>query len=67
MPAKNILWGFVRPFAPPTHGGSISTYNLRYTEFYGDGDSKSYTNVKYTYEGIEIKKQLFLLTIAIYA
>ena len=35
---------------------SITKHNLRYVEFLGDGDSKSFTNVKYTYPDHEIKK-----------
>ena len=35
---------------------SLTKYNLRYTEYYGDGDSKSYVNVKDTYERLRIKK-----------
>ncbi|XP_047122418.1 uncharacterized protein LOC124805915 [Hydra vulgaris] len=31
-------------------------FNLRYTEYLGDGDSKSYTSVKNTYKGIEVIK-----------
>ena len=34
---------------------SIENYNLRYVEFL-DGDSKSCSNVKETYPGIEVKK-----------
>lgn len=29
---------------------------LRYTEFYGDGDSKSFNTVRSTYTGIHVKK-----------
>ena len=36
---------------------SIEKHNLRYTEFYGDGDSKSFNSVKDVYDGITIKKQ----------
>ena len=35
---------------------SIENYNLRCVEFLGDGDSKSFSNVKETYPGIEVKK-----------
>ena len=35
---------------------SITKHNLWYVEFVGDGDSKSFTNVKYTYPDLEIKK-----------
>jgi hypothetical protein len=35
---------------------SISKYNLRYTQYLGDGDSKSYQTVKGTYEDIEVVK-----------
>ena len=35
---------------------SITKHNLWYVEFLGDGDSKSFTNVKYTYPDLEIKK-----------
>ena len=35
---------------------SIEKHKLRYTEFLGDGDSKSYLSVKETYPGIEVKK-----------
>ena len=30
--------------------------NLHYTEFYGDGNSKSFINVQDTYPGIKLKK-----------
>jgi len=36
---------------------SIQEHKLRYTEFYGDGDSKSHPTVIDTYPGISIKKQ----------
>ena len=38
---------------------SVQKHNLRYTEFYGDGDSKSFTRVKGVYEddGIEMEKK----------
>ena len=38
---------------------SVEKHNLRYTEFYGDGDSKSFTRVKGVYEddGIEMEKK----------
>ena len=32
-----------------------SVDNLRYTKFYGDGDSKSFNTVKDTYADIEVK------------
>ena len=35
---------------------SIKKHKLRYVEFLGDGDTKSYVNVKDTYPGIEFKK-----------
>ena len=35
---------------------SIKKHKLRYVEFLGDRDTKSYVNVKDTYPGIEIKK-----------
>ena len=43
----------------PTRPGSVEKHNLRYTEFYGDGDSKSFTRVKGVYEddGIEMEKK----------
>ena len=34
----------------------IEKHKLPYTRFLGDGDSKSYRNVKETYPGIEMKK-----------
>ena len=38
---------------------SVELHNLRYTEFYGDGDSKSFSRVKGVYEdaGIEMEKK----------
>ena len=38
---------------------SVELHNLRYTEFYGDGDSKSYNRVKGVYgdDGIEVEKK----------
>ena len=38
---------------------SITTHNLRYTELYGDGDSKSHKQVKnvYSEDGIEVTKK----------
>ena len=38
---------------------SVEKHNLRYTEFYGDGDSKSFTRVKGVYgdDGIEMEKK----------
>ena len=35
---------------------SIDKHKVRYVDYLGDGDSKSYVNVKKAYEGIEIKK-----------
>ena len=35
---------------------SLERNGLRYTEFYGDGDSKSYSTVKEIYPGITVKK-----------
>ena len=35
---------------------SIEKHNLRYTKYLGDGDSKSFTSVKFTYPGIEVQK-----------
>lgn len=35
---------------------SIAKNGLRITEYYGDGDSKSFASVKGTYEGITVKK-----------
>ena len=35
---------------------SIDNCQLRYIQYFGDGDSKSYMNVKNTYPDIEIKK-----------
>ena len=34
---------------------SIDKRKLRYVEYLGDGDTKMYVNVKYTYQGIEKK------------
>ena len=36
---------------------SVSEYKLRYTEFYGDGDSKSHPTVENTYPGLKVKKR----------
>jgi hypothetical protein len=36
---------------------SVEENNLRYTDFYGDGDSKSFSEVKNTYPGIEVQKR----------
>ena len=36
---------------------SIEVNNLRYTEFYGDGDSKSFASVEDTYHDIKVIKQ----------
>ena len=35
---------------------SVEKNKLRYTEFYGDGDSKSFNTVKNTHADIEVKK-----------
>ena len=35
---------------------SLKKYNIRYTKFLGDGDSKSFSTVKDTYPGIEVRK-----------
>ena len=37
---------------------SVNKYNLRYTKFLGDGDTKSYLDVVKNdpYKGVEIKK-----------
>ena len=35
---------------------SVKKNKLRYTEFYGDGDIKSFSTVKNTYADIEVKK-----------
>ena len=35
---------------------SVETHNLRYIEFLGDGDSKSFLTVKDTYPGVQVKK-----------
>ena len=35
---------------------SIKKHKLKYVEFLGDGDTKSYVNIKDTYPDIEIKK-----------
>ena len=35
---------------------SVEKNKLRYTEFYGDGDSKSFNTVKNTYAGMKVKK-----------
>ena len=37
-------------------GRSIEKHNLRYVEFLGDGDSKSFLTVKETYPGVRMKK-----------
>ena len=34
---------------------SVKKNKLRYTEIYGDGDSKSFNTVKNTYADIEVK------------
>ena len=36
---------------------SVPNHKLRYTEFFGDGDSKSHPAVMNTYTGIDVKKQ----------
>ena len=36
---------------------SIEKNGLRYTKYFGDGDSKGHTEVKYTYEGVIVEKQ----------
>ena len=38
---------------------STKKLKLRYVEFLGDGDTKSYVNVKGTCQGIEFKKLYF--------
>ena len=38
--------------------GSIEKHILRYVEYFGDGDSKSYMSVKNVYGGLEKKKKL---------
>lgn len=35
---------------------SVVNNKLRYTAFYGDGDSKSFINVQDTYPGIKVRK-----------
>ena len=35
---------------------SMEKNSLSYSEYYGDGDSKSFTKVKDTYEGLTVKK-----------
>ena len=35
---------------------SVDNYNLRYTTYYGDGDSKSFEAVKHTYPNVVVKK-----------
>ena len=35
---------------------SVKEYGLQYIKFYGDGDSKSYPAVKFTYPGVKVKK-----------
>nr|XP_047127825.1 uncharacterized protein LOC124808661 [Hydra vulgaris] len=37
-------------------GRSIEKHNLRYTDFYGDGDSKGYDDVKNIYQGVLVNK-----------
>lgn len=36
---------------------SIEKYNTRYTEYIGDGDSKSFNSIEYTYEGVTVTKK----------
>ena len=36
---------------------SIAKYNLQYTKFFGDGDSKSFPSIENCYEGIKVIKQ----------
>ena len=36
---------------------SISNYATRYTEYIGDGDSKSFTSIQNTYDGIQVVKK----------
>ena len=36
---------------------SVEKHNLRYAEFYGDGDSKSFTRVKGVYEDVRIEME----------
>jgi len=38
-------------------GRSINKHNLRYTELYADGDSKSHAEVENTYEDIVVEKK----------
>ena len=35
---------------------SIDKSKLRFTEFYGDGDCKSFASIENTYAGIKVKK-----------
>jgi len=35
---------------------SIEKYRLRYTDFYGDGGSKSHNCIKNVYDGIKVKR-----------
>ena len=35
---------------------SIQKHSLRYTEFYGDGDSKSFPTVENVYDDVTVKK-----------
>ena len=35
---------------------SVEKHKLRYTEFYGDGDSKSFNTAKNTYADTEVNK-----------
>lgn len=36
---------------------SVKLHNLRYTEFYGDGDSKSFSRVKGVYEDADVEME----------
>lgn len=38
-------------------GRSIQKFNLRYSEFYGDGDSKSFSSVEHFYQGLIVVKK----------
>ena len=37
-------------------GRSMEKHNLRYTQFYGDGDSKNYEKVKNLYTDVVVEK-----------
>ena len=43
--------------APSMFDRSIEKHGLRYTRFYGDGDSKSFDEVKNMYDGVVVEKQ----------